>query len=73
MARAMPFQWLNDDAISWKSWSYIEDDSFKSPLRLLRELVDIVSKYGNLLLDIGPQADGTIPQAVQERLLEMGN
>ena len=72
MARGMPFQWLNDDAMSWKSWSYIEDDSLKSPLRLVQELVDIVSKNGNLLLDIGPKADGTIPQAVRDRLLEMG-
>ena len=72
MSRAMPFEWLNDDALSWKSWSYIENDSLKSPLRLVQELVDIVSKNGNLLLDIGPKADGTIPQAVRDRLLELG-
>ena len=72
MSKGVPYKWLNDDAISWKSWSYIEDDSFKSPLRLVQELVDIVSKNGNLLLDIGPKADGTIPQAVRDRLLEVG-
>jgi len=72
MAGKMPFQWLTDDAMSWKSWCYIEDDSLKSPQRLIDELVDIVSKNGNLLLDIGPKADGTIPEAVRERLLEIG-
>ena len=39
---------------------------------MIHELIDIVSKNGNLLLDIGPQPDGTIPEPVKERLLEMG-
>lgn len=40
--------------------------------KLVRMLVDIVSKNGNLLLDIGPKADGTIPAIQRERLLGMG-
>jgi alpha-L-fucosidase len=36
-------------------------------------LVDIVSRGGNLLLDIGPTADGRIPVIMQERLTEMGD
>lgn len=72
MSKLMPYKWLNDDALSWKSWSYIEDDSLKSANRIVDELADIVSKNGNLLLDIGPKADGTIPEAVKERLLEIG-
>lgn len=35
-------------------------------------LVDTVARGGNLLLDIGPRADGTIPPIMEERLLEMG-
>jgi len=39
---------------------------------LILELVDIVSRGGNLLLNIGPAADGTIPVVMQERLIEIG-
>jgi alpha-L-fucosidase len=47
-------------------------DNFISVEELIRSLVDIVSKNGNLLLNVGPRADGTIPQAQQERLLGLG-
>ncbi len=40
---------------------------------LLLMLTDIVSRGGNLLLDIGPTADGRIPVIMEERLIEMGN
>jgi alpha-L-fucosidase len=36
-------------------------------------LVDLVSRGGNLLLDIGPRADGNIPVVMEERLLQMGD
>lgn len=39
---------------------------------LVRSFVDIVSKNGNLLLDVGPMADGTIPELQRERLLGLG-
>lgn len=40
--------------------------------QVVRSLVDIVSKNGNFLLDIGPRADGTIPEIMQTRLRETG-
>jgi alpha-L-fucosidase len=39
---------------------------------LVRSFVDIVSKNGNLLLNVGPMADGTIPPLQEERLLGLG-
>ena len=53
-------------------WGYIEHDTFKSPEFLVHQLVDIVSKNGNLLLNFGPRADGTIPDEIRKTLLEMG-
>lgn len=48
----------------------IED--YNSTQQLLYMLIDIVSRGGNFLLDIGPTADGLIPVIMQERLVEMG-
>ena len=40
---------------------------------LIRQLADTVSKGGNLLVDVGPTKEGTIPVIMQERLMQMGN
>jgi len=48
-------------------------NDYKSAEELILILTDIVSKGGNLLLDIGPAADGTIPVIMEERLTQMGN
>jgi alpha-L-fucosidase len=45
---------------------------YSTPKELIRLLVSTVSAGGNLLLDIGPAADGTIPVIMQQRLLEIG-
>jgi alpha-L-fucosidase len=45
---------------------------YSDPDRLVRLLVDVVSRGGNLLLDIGPTADGRIPVIMEERLSQMG-
>src|SRR5260221_8327296 len=67
-----PLHWQTDTSISNKSWGYIKDDTFKSPEFVVDQLVDIVSKNGNLLMNIGPRPDGTIPEEVQKVLLEVG-
>jgi alpha-L-fucosidase len=58
--------------VSNKSWGYINNDTFKSPEFVIHQLIDIVSKNGNLLLNIGPRSDGTIPEEVQQVLLDVG-
>jgi alpha-L-fucosidase len=48
-------------------------DSYSSAEELIKLLISTVAAGGNLLLDIGPAADGTIPVIMQQRLMEMGN
>lgn len=47
-------------------------ENYRSTTELLHLLIDNVARGGNLLLDIGPSADGRIPEIMEERLLEMG-
>lgn len=54
------------------SWSYIFKENYKSPRRLIHTLCDIVSKGGNLLLNIAPGPDGEWHPEVYERLRDIG-
>jgi alpha-L-fucosidase len=54
------------------SWSYVPDDRYKPARQLIHTLVDIAAKGGNLLLNIGPGPDGTLPPESLERLREIG-
>ena len=56
-----------------RSWGYVSwDDKWKSSTELIRKLVDIVSKGGNFLLNVGPTAEGIIPKPSVQRLKEIG-
>ena len=58
-----------------KSFGYNRNedvDSYRTATELLHLLIDNVSRGGNLLLDIGPTADGRIPVIMQQRLIDMG-
>jgi alpha-L-fucosidase len=65
--------WLTDDAISSSTWCYTQGMGYYSTTQMLHSLIDRVSKNGNMLLDIAPMADGTIPQAQRMILLGMGD
>ncbi len=67
-----PIFWQTDTSIGEKSWGYIEGEKFRTADSLVHELVDIVSKNGTLLLNIGPRSDGTIPGEVEKILLDLG-
>lgn len=64
--------WQTDTSISVKSWGYIRNDTYRDAKSLIDELIDVVSKNGNLLLDVGPESDGTIPAKEQTVLFQMG-
>ncbi len=56
-----------------KTWGYKKDDNdWKTPEDLTFKLVDITSKGGNYLLNVGPTAEGLIPQPSQDNLREVG-
>lgn len=67
-----PLYWQTDTSVGTKSWGYTKNEVFGSPYRYLCELVDTVSKNGNMLLNIGPMPDGTIPEQARQILLEIG-
>lgn len=64
--------WLTDDAISSSSWSFTEGLGYYSKKQIFHGFLDRISKNGNLLLNISPKADGTIPHEQKDILLTMG-
>ena len=71
-ADAKPYIWQTDTAVAKNSWCYTEGNRYKTPGQIICDLVDIVSKNGRLLLNIGPKSDGTIPVEDRNILLEIG-
>lgn len=66
------FPWQSDSSVGKKSWSYVEGEEYKTSEQLVKDLVDIVSKNGTFLLNIGPKADGSIPDVIRQTLLDIG-
>ncbi|MBO9872484.1 MULTISPECIES: alpha-L-fucosidase [Xanthomonas] len=67
-----PTHWQTDTSVSNASWGYVENDTYKTPTFIIHMLVDVVSKNGNLMLNIGPRADGSIPETERAILLSIG-
>ena len=54
------------------SFGYLEGDRYKSIEDVMHEMIEVISRNGNFLVNIGPKADGTIPEPQVERLRAMG-
>jgi alpha-L-fucosidase len=67
-----PQPWQTCTSVSKNSWGYINHHIYKEPAAIIHHLVDIVSKNGCLLLNVGPKPDGTIPDEEQAILREIG-
>lgn len=67
-----PFYWQTDTAIGKQSWGYRADNTYKSSRQIICDFIDIVSKNGSLLLNIGPRSDGTVTEEETKVLLDMG-
>ncbi len=66
----MPYPWLTDTALA--EWFNQRNAPYRSADYMITILADIVAKNGCMLLDVSPEADGTIPVQAQKVLLAMG-
>lgn len=64
--------WQNDTAIAKNSWGYTENNSFKKADDLIRNMMDVVSKNGCFMLNVGPKASGVICDEEKQVLLKIG-
>lgn len=64
--------WQTDTSVSIHSWGYAKHDEYRTAKSLIHQLVDTVAKNGNLLLNVGPKSDGTIPDEARTVLMQMG-
>lgn len=71
--QAKPYHWQTDTAVARNSWGYTTSLDYKSSREIICCLADVVSKNGNLLLNIGPKADGSIPEKDQQILKDIGS
>jgi alpha-L-fucosidase len=67
-----PYYWQTDTAVAKNTWCYTEENDYKESREIICDLIDIVSKNGNMLLNVGPKADGTIPEGDAKILREIG-
>lgn len=73
MDKPTEFAWLTDDTVSYGSWSFTDSLRIKPTQVVLHSLLDIISKNGQLILNVSPKADGSIPEDQQNVLLELGS
>lgn len=67
----LPYPWETCMTMA-NSWSYVPNDKYKPTNEIIEKLVDIVSKGGNYLLNIGPGPDGEFDPVAYDRLREIG-
>ena len=70
-AEPKPYPWQTDTAVARNSWCYTHSLQYKSSREIIHTLIDVVSKGGNLLLNVGPKADGTMPDGDRKILEDM--
>lgn len=69
---AKPYKWQTDTAIAKNSWCYTDTLEYKNARDIIQNLISVVSKNGNMLLNIGPKGDGSIPEQDKKILREIG-
>ena len=67
-----PYRWQSDTSMAFNSWCHTVDNTYKKSEDILCDLVDIVSKNGTMLLNIGPKEDGTFTSEETSILEDIG-
>lgn len=67
-----PYIWQGETATAYNAWSYCTTNRFKTPEIVVCNMLDVISKNGCFVLNIGPKADGSICQEEMHILKELG-
>lgn len=67
-----PYIWQGETSTAYNSWSYCTTNRFKTPEAIACNLLDVVSKNGCFVLNIGPKADGSICDEEKHILKQLG-
>lgn len=71
---AKEFVWQTDDRLEDNvTWCMVQEPKYKSAHQIVHQLCDIVAKNGNLLLNVGPYADGSFHEDAKKSLYEIGD
>jgi len=69
-----PYAWQTDDRLEDNiTWCMVQNPKYKSSTKIIHQLCDVVAKNGNLLLNVGPYADGSFHEEAKRILYEIGD
>lgn len=68
-----PMPWVTDITLSEKSWMYIKGQTYKEASLVVRNMIDVWSKNGIVLLNLSPRADGVINKEQRDVLKQVGD
>ena len=72
LREAVPYPWQTDTAIAKNSWCYTDTLEYKTGRQIICSLIETVCRNGNMLLNVGPKGDGSIPEEDRRILREIG-
>ncbi len=73
-SEAKPYVWQTDDRLEDNiTWCMVQNPKYKPAVKIIHQLCDVVAKNGNLLLNVGPNADGSFHEDAKRILTEIGD
>jgi len=67
-----PMPWSADTSVTYRGWGYVKDGEYKPPEQIISHMLDVVSKNGVFILNIGPKPDGTLAEEQMKILNNVG-